>query len=256
LLTSFESKITLCRNGKGINKIKKWDSVFHWSRFHKITEKQNNNPHLTINRRDSLFSSKKNRKFAIQQLLSCQNINKGTDMPESPIRKLVPILKLQRKKGIKYITWISDNLTLRHLRWPWMQLEFWCKSIRIQPFIPVLKAIDQIISILHKSRITHQCWRYYYYNRWIRSFFFAMGSTMDPGDEIIIQNHFTQITMVFCCIWVNVVSVISSIDTGFALPAIADFENYYAKNKSNLICNPGNPTGYLYSKKKWCSLLN
>jgi aspartate aminotransferase len=44
---------------------------------------------------------------------------------------------------------------------------------------------------------------------------FAMGSTMDPGDEIIIQNHFTQITMVFCCIWVNVVSVISSIDTGF-----------------------------------------
>jgi hypothetical protein len=42
---------------------------FHWSRFHKITEKQNNSPHLT-NRRDSLFSSKKNRKFAIQQLLS------------------------------------------------------------------------------------------------------------------------------------------------------------------------------------------
>jgi aspartate aminotransferase len=58
-----------------------------------------------------------------------------------------------------------------------------------------------------------------------------MGSTMDPGDEIIIQNHFTQITMVFCCIWVNVVSVISSIDTGFALPAIADFENYYAKKQ-------------------------
>jgi aspartate aminotransferase len=34
-------------------------------------------------------------------------------------------------------------------------------------------------------------------HRWIRSFAFAMGSTMDPGDEIIIPNHFTQITMVF-----------------------------------------------------------
>jgi aspartate aminotransferase len=48
--------------------------------------------------------------------------------------------------------------------------------------------------------------------------------------------------MVFCCIWVNVVSVISSIDTGFALPAIADFENLLRQNKSILICNPGNPT--------------
>jgi aspartate aminotransferase len=66
-----------------------------------------------------------------------------------------------------------------------------------------------------------------------------MGSTMDPGDEIIILNHL-QITMVFHCIWVNVVPVISSIDTGFALPAIADFENLLRQN--NLICNPGNPT--------------
>jgi aspartate aminotransferase len=59
---------------------------------------------------------------------------------------------------------------------------------------------------------------------------------MDPGDEII-QNHFTQITMVFLAS-VNVVSVISSIDTGFALPAIADFENLLRQTKA--ICNPGN----------------
>jgi aspartate aminotransferase len=50
-----------------------------------------------------------------------------------------------------------------------------------------------------------------------------MGSTMDHGDEIIIPEPFYAITMVFYCIRVGC-SVISSIDTGFALPAIADFE--------------------------------
>jgi aspartate aminotransferase len=52
-------------------------------------------------------------------------------------------------------------------------------------------------------------------------------------DEIIILNHFMLIIMVFYCIRVNVVPVISSIDTGFALPPIADFENLLRQKKSN-----------------------
>jgi aspartate aminotransferase len=61
---------------------------------------------------------------------------------------------------------------------------------------------------------------------------------MDQGDEIIIPEPFMQITM-FSTASVTVVPVISSIDTGFALPPIALKKINYCKNKSNTYCNPG-----------------
>jgi len=81
---------------------------------------------------------------------------------------------------------------------------------------------------------------------------FTMGSITDPGDEIIVPEPFyanyysfsTQST-------VTVVPVISNIDDDFALPSIAEFEKHITKNtKAILICNPGNPTGYVYSKEE------
>ena len=81
---------------------------------------------------------------------------------------------------------------------------------------------------------------------------FTMGSITDPGDEIIVPEPFyanyysfsTQST-------VTVVPVISKIEDDFALPPIADFEKLITKKtKAILICNPGNPTGYLYSKEE------
>jgi hypothetical protein len=68
----------------------------------KLLKKQNNSPHLTINRRDSLFSSKKSQICNSTITIMPKYHTKG-DMPESPIRKLVPYSKLQ-KKEIKYIT--------------------------------------------------------------------------------------------------------------------------------------------------------
>jgi aspartate/methionine/tyrosine aminotransferase len=56
------------------------------------------------------------------------------------------------------------------------------------------------------------------------------------------QNHFMQIIMIFTASGVDCCTVISSIDTGFALPPIADFEKLITpKTKAILICNPGNP---------------
>ena len=81
---------------------------------------------------------------------------------------------------------------------------------------------------------------------------FTMGSITDPGDEIIVPEPFyanyysfsTQST-------ITVVPVISKIEDGFALPPITNFEKLInAKTKAILICNPGNPTGYLYSKEE------
>ncbi|RZJ75339.1 MAG: pyridoxal phosphate-dependent aminotransferase, partial [Flavobacterium sp.] len=79
---------------------------------------------------------------------------------------------------------------------------------------------------------------------------FALGSTMDAGDEIIIPEPFYANYNGFSVAsGVTVVPVISTIDDGFALPPIADFEKLITpKTKAILICNPGNPTGYLYTQ--------
>lgn len=81
---------------------------------------------------------------------------------------------------------------------------------------------------------------------------FALGSTMDAGDEIIIPEPFYANYNGFSVAsGVTVVPVISTIDEGFALPPIADFEKLItSKTKAILICNPGNPTGYLYTQEE------
>jgi len=87
---------------------------------------------------------------------------------------------------------------------------------------------------------------------------FTMGSITDPGDEIIVPEPFyanyysfsTQST-------VTVVPVISRIEDDFALPPISEFEKHITKKtKAILVCNPGNPTGYVYSKGEIKQLAN
>jgi aspartate aminotransferase len=75
---------------------------------------------------------------------------------------------------------------------------------------------------------------------------------MDVDDEIIIPEPFYANYNGFSTAsGVKVVPVISTIDTGFALPPISDFEKLItSKTKAILICNPGNPTGYLYSQEE------
>lgn len=79
---------------------------------------------------------------------------------------------------------------------------------------------------------------------------FTFGSIMDPEDEIIIPEPFYANYNGFSAAQgVNVIPVVSEIDSNFALPPIETFEALITeKTKAILICNPGNPTGYLYSK--------
>jgi len=79
---------------------------------------------------------------------------------------------------------------------------------------------------------------------------FTFGSIMDPKDEIIIPEPFYANYNGFSAAQgVNVIPVVSEIDSNFALPPIETFEALITeKTKAILICNPGNPTGYLYSK--------
>jgi aspartate aminotransferase len=85
---------------------------------------------------------------------------------------------------------------------------------------------------------------------------FAFMTCFNPGDEVIIPEPFYANYNGFAVMaGVKVVSVMSHIENGFALPAIEEFEKLITpKTKGILICNPGNPTGYLYSKEELSQL--
>jgi aspartate aminotransferase len=81
---------------------------------------------------------------------------------------------------------------------------------------------------------------------------FVLGSIMDQEDEIIIPEPFYANYNGFSTAQgINVIPVVSKIENNFALPPISEFEKLItSKTKAVLICNPGNPTGYLYSKEE------
>lgn len=178
---------------------------------------------------------------------------KGQQMPESPIRKLVPYAEAAKKKGHKVY---HLNIGQPDIKTPEVALE----AIK-----------NNTIKILEYS---HSAGFESYRNKLAASYtshgvnvnpadiiittggsealLFAMGSTMDAGDEIIIPEPFYANYNGFSTAsGVKVVPVISTIDEGFALPPIADFEKLITpKTKAILICNPGNPTGYLYTQEE------
>jgi len=81
---------------------------------------------------------------------------------------------------------------------------------------------------------------------------FALSVVCDSGDEVIIpEPYYANYNGFTNAIGVKVVAIPSSIDTGFALPKIEEFEKKITeKTKAILICNPGNPTGYLYTREE------
>lgn len=183
--------------------------------------------------------------------------NKGAQMPESPIRKLVPYSEIAKKKGNKVY---HLNIGQPDIKTPEVAIEA-VKNIDIK----ILEYSHSAGFESYRNKLSQ-----FYKNTGLpikpediiistggsEALLFAMGSTMDQGDEIIIPEPFYANYNGFSTAsGVTVVPVISSIDTGFALPPIADFEKLItSKTKAILICNPGNPTGYLYSKEEMMQL--
>lgn len=179
--------------------------------------------------------------------------NKGKQMPESPIRKLVPYSEIAKKKGHKVY---HLNIGQPDIKTPEVALN----AIK-NNHIKVLEYSHSAGFESYRTKLSD-----YYKSHGLpvdiadiiittggsEALMFAMGTTMDQGDEIIIPEPFYANYNGFSTAsGVNVVPVISTIDTGFALPPIADFEKLITpKTKAILICNPGNPTGYLYSKEE------
>ena len=176
---------------------------------------------------------------------------KGQLMPSSPIRKLVPYAEQAYKDGK---TVYHLNIGQPDIKTPEIALD----AVRVHS-LDILAYTRSEGSEGYRKKIAD-----YYAKNDIHvshndiivttggseALLFAFGSIMDSDDEIIIPEPFYANYNGFSIASdVKVVPVISKIEDNFALPAIADFEKLITdKTKAILICNPGNPTGYLYSK--------
>ena len=178
---------------------------------------------------------------------------KGHQMPESPIRKLVPYADVAKKKGRKVY---HLNIGQPDIETPEVALN-------------AIRSFDQkVVAYSHSAGILSYreklCEYYSRHNIEItpdeiivgagasEAILFAMNSCLDTGDEIIIPEPFYANYNGFAInAGVVVVPIFSDIESGFALPPIADFEKAITdRTKAILICNPNNPTGYLYSKEE------
>ncbi|WP_282041059.1 pyridoxal phosphate-dependent aminotransferase [Winogradskyella flava] len=179
--------------------------------------------------------------------------NKGINMPESPIRKLVPFAEEANKRG-KKVYYL--NIGQPDIKTPTLALD----AVKIHS-LDILAYSRSEGSEEYRKKIAK-----YYKNNAIEvthndiivttggseALLFAFGSIMDEGDEIIIPEPFYANYNGFSTASsINVVPVISKIENNFALPPIEEFEKLITpKTKAILICNPGNPTGYMYSKEE------
>lgn len=174
-------------------------------------------------------------------------------MPQSPIRKLAPYAEKAHKQGK---TVYHLNIGQPDIKTPQIALD----AVKVHS-LDILSYTRSEGSEEYRDKIAA-----YYLKKDIivthddiivttggsEALLFAFGSVMDIDDEIIIPEPFYANYNGFSTAsGVNIVPVISKIEDNFALPPISEFEKLITpKTKAILICNPGNPTGYLYSEEE------
>ncbi|MGS2761927.1 pyridoxal phosphate-dependent aminotransferase [Sinomicrobium sp. M5D2P9] len=179
--------------------------------------------------------------------------DKGKLMPESPIRKLVPYAEEAKKQGRKVY---HLNIGQPDIKTPKAALD----AVKNNT-IDILEYARSEGSDQYREKLAA-----YYKGKGVdvtagdiivttggsEALLFAMGTVADYGDEVIIPEPFYANYNGFATAsGVKVVPVVSSIENNFALPPIEEFEKLITpKTRAILICNPGNPTGYLYSKEE------
>lgn len=174
-------------------------------------------------------------------------------MPSSPIRKLVPFAEKAIRSGKKVY---HLNIGQPDIKTPEIALEavrnINFKTLEYSHSAGIESYRIKLAKYYQKHQIHVNPSEIIVTTGGSEALLFAIGSIADPGDEIIIPEPFYANYNAFSIAsGAKVVPVVSSIEDNFALPPIADFEQLItSKTRAVLICNPGNPTGYLYSKKE------
>jgi aspartate aminotransferase len=178
---------------------------------------------------------------------------KGRLMPASPIRKLVPFAEAARKRGVNVL---HLNIGQPDIRTPKVALNAirqldrnvieYSHSAGFESYRKGLAGYyaEHHIPVTHEQIIVT--------NGGSEALLFGMMACFEPGDELIIpEPYYANYNSFALAAGVKVVPVRSTIQEGFALPAISAFEALITpRTKGILICNPGNPTGYLYSREE------
>lgn len=182
---------------------------------------------------------------------------RGAMMPPSPIRKLVPFADAAKKRGTKIY---HLNIGQPDIETPKQALDaVYQTELKVLEYSPSQGFESYRVALAE-----------YYNSKNIRvdkdqiiittggseAILFAMMACLNPGDEIIIPEPFYANYNGFAVsAGISVVPINSSIEDNFALPPIAEFERAITpRTKAIMICNPNNPTGYLYNRQELESL--
>jgi aspartate aminotransferase len=174
-------------------------------------------------------------------------------MPSSPIRKLVPYAEAAKKRGIRVY---HLNIGQPDIETP-------------KPVLDAVRHSDfKILEYSHSAgNESYRRKLVTYYSRFgielnheqiivttggSEAILFAFMACLDAGDEVLVPEPFYANYNGFAVeAGINVRTITSNIESGFALPAMADFEKAITpRTKAIMICNPNNPTGYLYSREE------
>ncbi len=172
-------------------------------------------------------------------------------MPESPIRKLAPFADLAKKKGHKVY---HLNIGQPDIKTPEVAIEavknIDLSIIEYSPSAGYESYRKKLAHFYQRQNVNVNTEDIIVTTGGSEALLFALATITDPGDEIIIPEPFYANYHAFASSTsATVVPLVSTIETAFALPSIEEVEKLITpKTKAILICNPGNPTGYLYSE--------
>lgn len=174
-------------------------------------------------------------------------------MPDSPIRKLVPLADKAKEMGRKVY---HLNIGQPDLPTPLQALDairnIDRKILEYSPSEGILSLRQKLAKYYHKFKINVDVEDIIVTTGGSEAVTFAFMSCLDPGDEIIVPEPGYANYEAFAIVAGAVIkSVPSKIEEGFSLPPIEEFEKLITpKTKGIMICNPNNPTGYLYTQSE------
>jgi aspartate aminotransferase len=178
---------------------------------------------------------------------------RGANMPESPIRKLVPLADKAVAKGI---TVYHLNIGQPDIKTPDEGMAVLraidLDILEYSPSEGTLSFRKKLVEYYHRFNIDVDVEDIIVTSGGSEAVLFAFMACLDPGDEIIVpEPAYANYTAFAISAGAVIKPLLCSIETGFALPPVSEFEKLITpKTKAIMICNPNNPTGYLYTQQE------